>query len=99
MLTQPCPALAPSVTVTRFAITVCAAKLRLEALGLEVPNGYTVSRLEDEPFTSVTFSTTAVAVASTGVVPTPVTRSARIAPGPSGPPERVSRRRKGVTGT
>ena len=63
---QPWPALAPSVTVTRFAITVWAAKLRFDAFGRDVPYGYTVSRLDAEPLTSVTLSTPALALAGIG---------------------------------
>src|ERR1022692_3052672 len=99
MLIHPCPALAPSVTVTRLAMTVWGPKFRLDAVGLGVLNGYTVSRLEALPFTSVTLSTAAVADAGTGNAPTPVTCKARTRPCPIGPPVfRVSRMRNGVTG-
>src|SRR5438874_482944 len=51
----------PSVTVTRFAVFDCAAKLRFDAVGRPVPVGYAVSRLGDVPLTAVTLSTTALA--------------------------------------
>src|SRR5580692_11598064 len=95
MLIQPALAWEPSVTVTRLAITVWAAKLRFDALGRTVPYGKTVSRLDADPLTSVTLST--AAVASFGICvpdPTMVTCTPLTAPGPSGPPDpglRVSR--------
>src|SRR5580700_2650713 len=97
MSIQPCPELAPSVTVMRLAMTVPGPKFRLDAVGLTVLKGYTVRRLDALPLTSVTLSTAAVALLGTGLT---VTCRGRVTPGPSGPPVlRVSRTRNGVTGT
>ena len=78
-------------------MTVPGPKFRFDAVGRTVLKGYTVSRLDALPFTSVTLSTAAVALL--GTVPT-VTCRGRVTPGPNGPPvPRVSRTRNGVTGT
>src|SRR5579862_2442374 len=101
--------LCPSVTVTRLAVAVCAAKLMLEARGRPVPVGYAVSRLKLLSLTAVTLTTTAVAVGgivSLGRPLTPVICTVRVTPGPSAPGPhwthpraRVSRMRNGTTGT
>ena len=84
MVTAP-PAL--SCDVTKFATIVCAWKLRFEAVGGEVPAGYTVRRLEDEPLTATTLMTTPVAPAGTELpLPGstyPVTWSVSVPPAPS----------------
>src|SRR5580704_1506356 len=101
--------LCPSVTVTRLAVAVCAAKLMFDAPGRPLPVGYTVSRLKLLSLTAVTLRTTAVAVGgivSLGRPLTPVICTVRVAPGPRAPEPhwthpraRVSRMRKGATGT
>src|ERR1700722_7772878 len=100
MSTELCgPPTLPSVTVTRFAVVVCAAKLRLDALGLVANDGKIVSRLAADPFPSVPLSTAAVAVAGIWLpAPTLVTWRVRVSPGPNAPPlVRVSRIRYGGT--
>src|SRR5580704_10264273 len=101
----------PRVTVTRLAVMVCAAKLRLEACGRPVPVGYTVSRLAVVLLNAVTLTTTAVALAGIGSAPpgspvTPVICNVRVSPAANAPVphwmhggERVSRIRNGATGT
>src|ERR1700680_390643 len=104
-------ALWPSATVTRFAVLLREVKFKFDACGRPVPLGNTVSRLDAASFTAVMLSTTAVAVFGIGSGPlgspvTPVICSVRVPPGPRAPsahwihdPGRVSRIRKGVTGT
>src|ERR1700692_1147616 len=100
----------PRVTVTRLEMTLPGGKFRLETTGLKlVPDGYTVSRLLAVPATSVTFSTTAVALLGIGSVTdspvTPTRCSVSVTPGPNvglvehwtQVPVRVSRMRNGGT--
>src|ERR1019366_3928946 len=100
----------PRVTVTRLAMTLPGGKFKLDTTGLRLdPKGYTVSRLFAVPSTSVTFSTTAVALVGMGSLTdspvTPVSWSFSVTPGPNvglvehwmQVPERVSRMRNGGT--
>src|ERR1700678_2877817 len=99
----------PMVAVTTFGMNFPGAKFKLDATGIAVPYGYTVSRLLAVPATSVTLRTTAVADKGIGSVRlgTLTSSSLRVVFGPNvgsathctHVPVRVSRMRNGVRGT
>ena len=60
---------APILTVTRLGMVCPAAKFTFDAFGTAVPAGYTVTKLLAVPFVTVTFITTASAVAGIPSVP------------------------------
>src|SRR5437868_7170649 len=93
--------LAPSLTITRFAIVCPAVKLRFEAFGNRDPVGHTVRKLDAVGLVTVTFSTTA-ATPWAGTSPRPATGRLIVLPDPTvvDPPMplRVSSSRAGVSG-
>src|SRR4051812_27847382 len=80
------PALVPPVpilAVTRFGTVWFGAKFRLEAVGAVVPAGKTVRNEALLPWVTVTFMTTATALAGTPV-DAPVTMRSRVLAAVSG---------------
>src|SRR6202521_799759 len=93
---------APSLTSTRLGIACPGTRLRLEASGLRVAAGKTVTKLDAVASAAVTLSTTAETPVS-GTPPRPLTCSVIAWPAPTGAvypplPFRVSRIRAGTSG-